>query len=199
MKKRIIGLMVLCLVVALTGCGTVVVEDNGGQISGVGAVKSNSKVVKLMSGNYYMKYSGELEGQKMTIEVTKKDGKIAAKIESDGSTMRAITTDDYVYTVMDDQKWYIKADRTEEEELDDFDFGVDLDETTMASGKEIVDGVEYYYEEFEGTKFYFLKDDLKMIVSEDETVTVEESSTKSKDELFDIPTDYEELSFSTEE
>ena len=110
MKKRIIGLMVLCLVVALTGCGKESTENNGGQISGINAVASNSKVVKLMSGNYYMKYRGTLDEQEMVIAVTKKDGKIAAKIESDGSTMRAITTDEYVYTVMDDQKWYIKAE-----------------------------------------------------------------------------------------
>ena len=192
MKKRIIGLMVLCLVVVLTGCGKENVENNS-EITNITAVASNSKVVKLMGGNYYMKYSGTFEGKEMKVEVTKKDDKVAARMSAEDASMRAITDNEYVYTVMDDQKWYIKTAKTEDDDLDDFDFGSDLDETKMTSGKETIDGVEYYYEEFDGAKFYFIKDDLKMIVAEDDKVIVEESSNKARDDMFDIPADYEEL------
>ena len=199
MKKRIIGLMVICLVVVLTGCGGVVVLDNNGEtgneISNITATASNSKTVKLMGGNYYMKYSGTFEGEEMQIEVTKKDDKVAARMSAEGAIMRAITDKEYVYTVMDDQKWYIKTAKTEDDDLDDFDFSSDLDETEMTSGKETIDGIEYYYEEFDGAKFYFIKDDLKMIVADEDKVTVEESSNKAKDELFDIPADYQEMKF----
>lgn len=194
MKKRIIGLMVICLVVALTGCGKESTENNS-EITNINAVASNSKVVKLMGGNYYMKYSGTFEGEEMKVEVTKKDDKVAARMSAEEASMRAITDNEYVYTVMDDQKWYIKTAKTEDDDLDDFDFSSDLDETEMTSGKETIDGVEYYYEEFDGAKFYFIKDDLKMIVADDDKVTVEESSNKAKDELFDIPADYEEMKF----
>lgn len=192
MKKRIMGLMVLCLVVALTGCGKENVENNN-EITNITAVASNSKVVKLMGGNYYMKYSGTFEGEEMKVEVTKKDDKVAARMSAEDASMRAITDEGYVYTVMDDQKWYIKTAKTEDDDLDDFDFGADLDETEMTSGKETIDGVEYYYEEFDGARFYFIKDELKMIVAEDDKVIVEESSNKARDDMFDIPADYEEL------
>ncbi len=192
MKKRIIGLMVICLVIALTGCGKEATEQEN-QIGGIGAITSSSKVVKLMGGNYYMKYSGSLDGEEMNIEVTKKDGKIAARINAEEASMRAITDYEYVYTVMDDQKWYIKTTASKDDDIEDFDFGSDLDETKMTSGKETIDGVEYYYEEFDGVRFYFIKDDLKMIVAEDDKVIVEESSNKARDDIFDIPADYEEL------
>lgn len=194
--KKIIKLMMFVSAISLffTGCGNKAGGENAGKLN---EITSKSKVIKLMAGDYYMKYSTTMEGKEVVIESTKKGEKSASKTEMSGEIARTIVDSEYIYTVVDSQKMITKSkinDTKTEDSKFDMSEGFDIDEEDIfTTGEETINGTKYYFEDFDGSRFYFKGDSLKLIKAEDMTLNVVECENSAKDSLFDIPKDYKEM------
>lgn len=197
MKKTTIWVICILAIIAIaTGCGNKKGNEN---VNNTASAVSKSKTVKLMSGDYFMKYSVVTDGEEVIVESTKKGGKSASETKASGETSRVVIDGEYVYTILDSQKMIIKnkINTNTTGETGEFSEGTDFEvteEDAYTTGKEEIEGKSYYYEDFDGTKFCFEGDTLKFIKTEDMIIKVLECTDKSNDSMFNIPSNYKEIS-----
>ena len=174
--------------------------------------KKLEKYIGISTDSYYMKYKTKTEDANgnsitATIELGAKDGNLA--MNSEEMNIGMVKKGDTIYYVMHEQKSIVKYPLTEELQKQFADYDVvgnkeEIDESYVGSGKEEVDGAEYYYEEYaskdqEGakTKYYFDGDELKylktIVDDKEEIMEIIEFSDNVKDSLFELPSDYSEV------
>ena len=205
MRKWVVVLCVCAMFFCFTGCSDNKV-DNGNNITNEVNNSDNqeinealgSKTAKLMSGDYYIKYNTEYDGIKVSVEATKKGDKTATLTDSPEGVVRTICDAEYVYSIMDGQKTIMKtpinANPTIATELEYFN---EEEMVNFTTGNEVVNGVDYYFEDFGDSKFYFLNNELKMIKAEELLIEISEFSNKANESMLEIPNNYTDLSVFT--
>ncbi|MBE7046803.1 MAG: hypothetical protein E7396_05240 [Ruminococcaceae bacterium] len=135
-----------------------------------------------------------------TLTMATKNGVNYNKTENSESTEVQIYKDAKVYRVYDTNKAYMVYDDTEND-----CFRVEtlkstgINKDNFKSGKNTVEGKEYYYEEFSAEngqdRYYFDGDELKFIefiqAGTSTFIKIESAKNSADDSLFVIPEDYE--------
>lgn len=219
MKKilRIVLILILAIIIvfAVAGCGKK--EENTQEeqkIDVVNDTKSRTyKAFSKINDDYVLSIEGKEdfgEGEEtINIVMAVKGKNLSMNLKSDSEHMGIIYKDNTTYIILYGEKSYLKEEGKDEDALEDMTIfsAEDLDkikDKEYITGKETIEGKEYYYEEYkddndnEIIKFYFQGNDLKYIknISEEEEVLlkVNELSSKVDDSLFDVPSDYKEIS-----
>ncbi len=219
MKKLIIGLSVLLALSMLVGCGKKEEETNleevsildnennsgnnvpektsGEEISDEKVQNfSDSRLLKNMSkSNYYLKYEFTDADGTITAEYSKDGNKFASTVTADDTSARTVQEDGVLYTIFDTEKIMAKDTITDTNNLANSDF-MGSEDVTFTSGNTTIDGKEYYYEDFQGSKFYFEGNALKYIGTNEENglINVIVTENVSHPDMFVIPTDYMDFS-----
>ena len=217
--------LALILVLSVTACGKKDEVLTAGDVAGSNTEAKNdakdtskSKTYKLfsqLSEDYVLSLEGEEDlgdGEEtivMTVAVKGKNICMDLLASESGQHYTVIYKDNKTYTILHEDKMYLVDDGKDEESFEDMQLfsAEDLDEIKdeeYTTGKEKIDGKEYYYEEYKDEdgnpqRFYFSGDDLKYIKTVDDTeetlIKVNKISSKVDDSLFDIPADYELFDF----
>lgn len=172
----IIALLIMSVFI-LTGCG-----------------EAKSKIAEYSNQDYYIKLKEEGTD---TIYELSKNGKNYALFAEE---TRCVEKDGKLYSMSDEEKLMVietGIDYNSPDSLSDLDIykKINIKEENVNKKTETINGVEYECEETEEMKFYFLNGEMKMYKEtiDGNTITIEvlEYKNKAKDELFNIPTDYE--------
>lgn len=150
------------------------------------------------------------------ITIAEKNGQTAIDMNNDGERVTTLIKDDTEYLISHSQREYYTYDSEETDETIVTDMLKDLKKADD-TGKEKINGKTYKYEEYKGfegfmtstgletneenvsTRFYFKGKELvyiKTIVEDEEDELLEiKVSYSVSDELFEIPSDYTEVSY----
>lgn len=194
--KRIIA-MILSIIVCMTfvACSDGAVEE-GGDLSRT--YKFFNENVNTAEYFWIISFGGE------TLTMATKNGVNYNKTVNDESTEVQIYKDAKVYRVYDANKAYMVYDDSEND-----CFRVEtlkstgINKDSFRTGKNVVDGKEYYYEEFAAEngqdRYYFEGESLKFIEfiqqGTSTFIKIEVAENKADDSLFVIPDDYELIEY----
>lgn len=153
------------------------------------------------------------------ITIAEKNGQTSIDMNNDGDRVTTLIKDGTDYLISHSQKEYYSYDSEDTDEAIVTDMLKDLKKAD-STGKETINGSTYKYEEYKGfegfmtstgleiddenvsTRFYFKGKNLvyiKTIVQdEDDELLSVNISYSVPDELFEIPSDYEEASFESQ-
>lgn len=193
--KLIAVLVVICAVLfSFAACGGGNLADNVNKIFASGTYQ--------MSITTTIDYDGDSQSVDMTLAV--KDKQMAIKMTASGENVRFVLKDKKYYIISDTEKMIMVMDAdTSAEELPDYS-ELFSETRTFTSKKDVtIDGKKLTCEEYKmadgSIKYYF---DGKTLVrletttgSTTETMVVKELKGSVDATLFDIPTNYEQLSF----
>ena len=206
-KNKIIIISVAILTVILLGVAIFLAinEKRESKVS-----KTNKLLEELKSMNEYA-FITKID-KKNGSYYAKKDGKAYMMVNYDGDISEYVIKDGNTYLIQRDNKVYYKYENNQID-LNKIEEGLEIvKEEKMTTGKEKINDKAYSFEEYnkptiltfldtsEGgfkTKFYYEKDQLKYIKTYNENNKEEELASveiedKVEDELFDIPSDFEE-------
>lgn len=222
LKKVLILIMILLVIITITGCGNKennIVEENSEIVEeNTEKTKTFSILNKVLSSeNYVMILQGKTdigEGEEeATISVATKSGNIYMDVNAISEHATIMYKDGITYIISHDKKIYTTIQGKDEEIFNEDTTFIsesdlkNIEEQESKNGKEIIDEIEYDYEEFNieekniVERYYFLNDDLKYIKSiyengNEELMKIIKLSTEVEDYLFNIPTGYENVSVS---
>lgn len=219
MKKNWKIIIVILAIIVILSIGLIMykyikdrVKDNiNGENKVVETEKLLGKYVNILSGNYYIRYSGKFKNlsgdeQQATVEVSKKDKSIAMNSSELG--IGFIDNGEVSYSISHRSKTVIKISNSNqlEKDVDDYIFIKNVENFEneyLGSGEEKIDGVKYEYEDYKESenailRYYFLRGELKYIKlskNDNETIVqVIDINNKSKENLFKVPSGYKNLS-----
>lgn len=191
MKKIISLILVLVLCVSFVACSDEESHGNDGVSKTFTYFNENVNTAEYL---WVISFGDE------TLTMATKNGVNYNKTENSENTEVQIYKDAKVYRVYDANKAYMVYDDTEND-----CFRVEtlkstgINKDNFKSGKNTVEGKEYYYEEFSAEngqdRYYFDGEELKYIeFIQDGTSTfikIESAKNSADDSLFEIPSDYE--------
>jgi len=206
MKKRFltIGLVLILSLslLLLAGCGNSNNTNDGGNNSqGKMGKKTEAFFNMFNNGTYHMKAKMDTASGVMEMEIYTKNGMSASLINAEGESIRVIVKDNKSYMIVDSEKMIMVSDVTEDESS-----GV-LNTAGMnyiGSGEAMFGGKNRYYEEYagdDGEKIQFFLDGNTLVgirsLNAGETGDMEilELNKNVPDNVFDIPSDYQQVSF----
>ena len=195
MKKLSALILALVICVTFVACTNSSVEENNGISRTYTYFNENVNTAEYF---WVISFGGE------TLTMATKNGVNYNKTENSESTEVQIYKDAKVYRVYDVNKAYMVYDDTEND-----CFRVEtlkstgINKDSFKSGKNTVEGKEYYYEEFSAEnghdRYYFEGDKLKFIefIQEGTStfIKIETAENTADDSLFTIPDDYELIEY----
>lgn len=191
MKKIISLILALAVCLSFVACSKDDSDINNGISKTFTYFNENVNTAEYL---WVISFSGE------TLTMATKNGVNYNKTENSESTEVQIYKDAKVYRVYDANKAYMVYDDTEND-----CFRVEtlkstgINKDNFKSGKNTVEGKEYYYEEFTAEngqdRYYFDGDELKFIefiqAGTSTFIKIETAMNSADDSLFVIPEDYE--------
>lgn len=192
---------ITALITALIMCMALVACNSGEQAENSGVSKTYSFFndnVNTAEYFWVVSFGGE------TLTMATKNGVNYNKTENSEGTEVQIYKDAKVYRVYDVNKAYMVYDDTENDcfRIETLK-STGISKDSYKSGKNTVEGKEYYYEEFSAEngqdRYYFDGDELKFIefIQEGTStfIKIETAQNKADDSLFVIPPDYELIEY----
>ncbi len=220
-NKKLI-LIPIILFSFLIGISVYIVLDNIKQnnvIKNAEETEKNTKkyntIDKMFSSENYIivleqeNYINE-KNEKETITLASKKDDILIELKFINTHETIMYKDNVTYMISHDNKIYDKIEGKDENSLEIRTFLIEElikeEKQEYKEGKEIIDGIEYEYEEYElqemTKRYYFSNNNLayiKITDNEEETILkVKKLSCEVDDKLFEIPSDYKNINLSEE-
>lgn len=210
-KKKLVIILIITIVLIAICIGLVVLWSkaenvntgtNNNESQKVQQVKVTGKLKEYIEGlneNYYIKYSGKFKDEKSTlkqaiVEYTLKGSDFA--IRSTEINLQMVCMNDVLSSISNRYKIVVEMSRNSFDTTE-YNLASDFGQTFVKSSKEKLNKIEYDVEEykhFDNTiKYYFLEDNLKFIMYNEEQIKILRLEYKTNNEMFVIPSDYEKV------
>lgn len=209
-KKRVLLIALsLMLIFALVACGgtdvPVDVEEDP-PVDDYRAMSIIKDVLNVEKNSLYMSFTTEFENDLMDVKLYIKDGNTRMDTsDPEYGSMSLISNESGDYVIMHDAKSYYKSPNMED--VDDIDFlysEEDFDNYEVTTGQEEIKGILYDFEKLvevdddgkeDITIFYFVlgTDQWAALKTEDTMMYINEISRDVDDNIFKIPSGYQEI------
>lgn len=212
MKKKKLIIILIVTIVLIAICIGLVVLFNKGENLNTGVNNNDTpnvqqvqvtgklkKYIESLGNNYYIKYYGKFKNvkeelQQAVVEYTLKNNDFAMR--SQEIDMRIVCTGDVLSTISDRYKIIVDISKNSFDTTE-YNLASDFGQTFVKSAKEKLNKIEYDVEEYKyydnNIKYYFLEDNLKFIMYNEEQIKILRLEYKTNSEMFTIPGNYEKL------
>lgn len=206
-KKKVAAVIAIFGIILIT----IIWAISASLSKGTKVAKLYKKIEKAQEYLFEMKDESNYE-----ITIAKKDGQTVIDMNNDGERVTTLVKNGTEYLISHSQKEYYTYDSEETDEAIVTDMLKDLKKADN-TGKEQINGKTYKYEEYKGfegfmtstgldtddenvsTRFYFNGKDLAyiktMVEGEEDELLEIKVKYSVPDELFEIPSDYQEASY----
>lgn len=210
-KKKLVIILIVTIVLIAICIGLVMIFNkkqntnvgtNNNESQNVQQVKVTGKLkeyIERLNENYYIKYSGKFKDEKSTlkqaiVEYTLKGSDFA--IRSTEINLQMVCMNDVLSSISNRYKIVVEMSRNSFDTTE-YNLASDFGQTFVKSSKEKLNEIEYDVEEYKhfdnNIKYYFLEDNLKFIMYNEEQIKILRLEYKTNNEMFTIPSNYEKL------
>ena len=202
MGKKHLALAIILVLILVAGCGTKGEEQNPvySDENVEPEATNNSRIAELF-GNDQEAWWLEIKTQEefdtgpsdFIMKIAYQQGMTYTEIENQVANVCTLYKDNVYYTILYDEASYIISPTNEIGDV----IGMPQHYGWLITGDEVIDGVEYEFEEYlesgETVRYYFLGDELKYLRNSSGLSEVLGYGTEVEAEWFEIPANFREI------